>query len=411
MESTVTATMSSRRGWLLCWLLFFATALSFLDRQVLSVLAPAITAEFGLSNTAYSRVVFAFVLSYTAMFAVGGRLVDILGTRLGLTLSVGLWSIASAGHALAAGAWSLGVARFFLGVGEGACFPAATKGAVEWSKPERRALAIGIANGGSAFGAVLAPPLAAWGAASIGWRGTFVATGLIGLCWLAAWQSAFRGYRAPATRVARSNVGFSALLSRPEVRRLLLARFCFDPVFYFYMFWIPQYLARERSLSIGEIGSLMWIPFLVLGLTNIAAGRGSDLLVARGWSPRNARLALMFAAALLTPASWLASLAGTAALAVALMSVLMFAHGIWIANYITLIGDTVAPEELGTGVGLSGMTGGIAGMISSLVVGPVADHFSFTPVFLASAILYPAAWLVLVAGRRLPARVPAGGHA
>jgi MFS transporter, ACS family, hexuronate transporter len=411
MGATVTSTISSRRGWLLCWLLFFATALSFLDRQVLSVLAPAITAEFGLSNTAYSRVVFAFVLSYTVMFALGGRLMDILGTRLGLALSVGLWSIASAGHALAAGAWSLGVARFFLGVGEGACFPAATKGAVEWSKPERRALAIGIANGGSAFGAVLAPPLAAWGAAVIGWRGTFVATGAIGMCWLAAWQLAFRGYRAPAAKPAPAKVGFGSLLSRSEVRRLLFARFCFDPVFYFYMFWIPQYLSRERGLSIAEIGSLMWIPFLVLGLTNIAAGRGSDMLVARGWSPRNARLTLMFGAALLTPASWLASLAGTAVLAVALMAVLMFAHGIWIANFITLIGDTVAPEEVGTAVGLSGMSGGIAGMISSLLVGPVADHFSFTPVFLASAILYPAAWLVLVAGRRLPARVPAGGHA
>jgi MFS transporter, ACS family, hexuronate transporter len=283
---------------------------------------------------------------------------------------------------------------------------------VEWSRPQRRALAVGIANGGSAFGAVLAPPLAAWGSAVIGWRGTFVATGLIGLLWLLAWQLAFRGYRAAAAGVTRvkAKAGFGSLLARPEVRRLLVARFCFDPVFYFYMFWIPQYLNRERGLSVAEIGSLMWIPFLVLGLTNIAAGRGSDMLVGRGWTPRNARLTLMFAAALLTPASWLAALAGTPGLAVALMSVLMFAHGIWIANFITLIGDTVASDEVGTAVGLSGMSGGIAGMISSLVVGPVADHFSFTPVFLASAILYPAAWLVLVAGRRLPARVPAGGH-
>jgi len=125
----------------------------------------------------------------------------------------------------------------------------------------------------------------------------------------------------------------------------------------------------------------------------------SDLLVARGWPVRRSRLTLMLFAALLTPASWLAALAGTAALAIALMSVLMFAHGIWIANFITLIGDTVAPEETGTAVGLTGTSGGVAGMLSSLVVGPVADHFSFTPVFLASALLYPAAWLVLVARR------------
>jgi ACS family hexuronate transporter-like MFS transporter len=404
-------TIPSTRAWILCGLLFFATALSFLDRQVLSVLAPQITTEFGMSNSVYAMVVFAFVLSYTVMFALGGRLMDALGTKLGLMLSVGLWSLASAAHSLARGPWSLGVARFFLGVGEGACFPAATKGAVEWMPLERRALAVGFANGGSAFGAVLAPPLAVWWAASFGWRGAFVVTAVLGVSWLFFWQLAFRGIEAEASAASRSQVSFAALLSRREVRRLVLARFCFDPVFYFYMFWIPQYLARERGLSIAEIGSLTGIPFLVLGLTNIAAGRASDLLVTHGWPPQRSRLTLMLIAALLTPSSWLASLAATPALAIALMSVLMFAHGIWIANFITLIGDTVTSGEVGTAVGLTGTSGGIAGMISSLLVGSVADHFSFTPVFLVSALLYPAAWLVLVAGRRAPVQAPAGGHA
>jgi len=399
----------SPRVWVLCSLLFFATALSFLDRQVLSVLAPQITKEFGMSNSVYAKVIFAFVLSYTVMFALGGRLMDALGTRLGLALSVGLWSLASAAHSLATGPWSLAFARFFLGVGEGACFPAATKGAVEWVRPERRAFAVGFANGGSAFGAVLAPPLCAWWATSFGWHWTFVATAMLGLFWLLLWQLAFRGIDTTGLTASRNRVSFAALLSRREVRGLVLSRFCFDPVFYFYMFWIPQYLARERGLSIDEIGSLAWIPFMVLGLTNIAAGQASDLLVTRGWSPQRSRLTLMLIAALLTPASWLASKAATPMLAIALMSVLMFAHGIWIANYITFIGDTVATEEVGTAVGLTGTSGGIAGMISSLLVGPVADHFSFTPVFVVSALLYPTAWLVLAAGRRVPAQVPAGG--
>ena len=399
----------SWRPWLLCTMLFLATALSFLDRQVLSVLAPQITAEFGMSNSVYAKVVFAFVLSYTVMFALGGRLMDALGTRLGLALSVGLWSLASAAHALARGPRSLGFARFFLGVGEGACFPAATKGAVEWMPPERRAFAVGFANGGSAFGAVLAPPLSAWWATSFGWRGAFVATAVLGLSWLLAWQMAFRGAEIPGPAARRVQVSFAALLSRRDVRRLMVARFFFDPVFYFYMFWIPQYLARERGLSIVAIGSLMWIPFLVLGLTNIAAGRVSDLLVGCGWTPRRSRLTLMLIAALLTPSSWLASVAASPAPAIALMSVLMFAHGIWIANFITLVGDTVSQEEVGTSVGLTGTSGGIAGMISSLVIGPVADHFSFAPVFLASALLYPAAWLVLAAGRRTPVQAPDGG--
>ena len=364
-----------------------------------------------MSNSVYAKVVFAFVLSYTVMFALGGRLMDALGTRLGLALSVGLWSLASAAHSLATGPWSLGIARFFLGVGEGACFPAATKGAVGWVRPERRAFAVGFANGGSAFGAVLAPPLAAWLAALFGWRWTFVGTAMVGLSWLFFWQLAFRGIDVASSTVSRNQVSFAALLSRREVRGLVLARFCFDPVFYFYMFWIPQYLARERGLSINEIGSLAWIPFLVLGLTNIAAGQASDLLVAYGWPPRRSRLTLMLMAALLTPASWLASQAATTTLAIVLMSVLMLAHGIWIANYVTFIGDTVASEEVGTAVGLTGTSGGIAGMISSLLVGPVADHFSFTPMFVVSALLYPAAWLVLAVGHPAPAQVPAGGRA
>lgn len=404
--------MSPRRAWILVTLLFCSTALSFLDRQVLSVLAPELMSEFGMSNAAYSRVVFAFVLSYTVMFALGGRLTDTLGTRLGLALAVGVWSLASMAHALARGPWTLGISRFFLGVGEGPCFPAATKGALEWMPLEKRALAVGFANGGSAFGAVLAPPLTVWWAGLFGWRGAFIATAVLGLLWLAAWQLAFRGLPSEVASAPRqASPGFKAVLARPDVRRFMLARFFFDPVFYFYMFWIPQYLSRERGLSLLEIGNLAWIPFFALGVTNIAAGRVSDILVKRGYTPRRARMALMLAAALLTPASWFASTAGSAEAAIALMSVLMFAHGIWIANYMTLIGDTVDSAEVGTAVGLTGACGGIAGMLSSLLIGPVVDRVGFAPVFLASALLYPSAWLILAVGRRAATPVTAKGLA
>ncbi len=391
--------ISIRRAWILCGLLFVATALSFLDRQVLSVLAPQITAEFQMTNAVYSRVVFAFVLSYTVMFSLGGRLLDAVGTRLGLAISVLVWSLASGMHALVSGAAGLGAARFFLGVGEGACFPAVTKGAVEWMPAEQRAMAVGIANGGSAFGAVLAPPLTAWVATVFGWRSAFICTAVLGFLWLAAWFFACRGLPPHVTSTA-ARVSLFSMFKRPAMRRLLIARFLFDPVFYFYMFWIPQYLSRERGMSLAAIGALTWIPFFALGITNIAAGRISDGLVARGWTPHRARLRLMLIAALLTPASGLAALAGTPALAIGLMTVLMFAHGIWIANFITLIADTVEMPEIGTAVGLTGTCGGVAGMLSNLVVGPVVDHYSFTPVFLASAVVYPMAWLVLAARRR-----------
>ncbi len=383
--------------------------MSFLDRQVLSVLAPRLTAELHISNTEYSRVVFAFVLSYTAMFSLGGRLLDAVGTRVGLGVCVAVWSLASAAHSLATGVWSLVAARFVLGVGEGACFPAATRGAVEGMPESRRAMAVGLANGGSAFGAVLAPPLTAWWTDAFGWRATFVATALIGAAWLALWQLAFRGLNTPAPAAGRTGTSFSSLLRRPEMRRLMIARFFFDPVFYFYMFWIPQYLARERGMSLAEIGALTWIPFFALGVTNIAAGRLSDWLVAAGWSKRRARLTLMGAAAVLTPASWLASLASTPALVIGLMSVLMIAHGIWIANYITHIGDTVETSAVGTAVGLTGTAGGVAGMLSSLVTGSVVDSFGFAPLFLVTAVLYPVAWTILATSPQQPKR--AASHA
>ena len=190
------------------------------------------------------------------------------------------------------------------------------------------------------------------------------------------------------------------LLGRPEVRRLLAARFCFDPVFYFYMFWIPQYLSRERGMSLTQIGALMWIPFVALEIANIGAGQLSDSLANRGWERRRARMTLMLIAALLTPASFGASLAETPSLAIGLMAVLMFAHGIWITNFMTLVGETVASDEIATTVGLTGMCGGIAGMLSNLVIGPVVDKYSFGPIFLASAVVYPLAWLILRSGRR-----------
>ena len=390
--------LSPARSWLLCTLLFLSAALCFLDRQVLSVLAPQIIAEFGMSNTGYSRVVFAFVLSYTVMLVLGGRVLDALGTRRGLTLAVGFWSLASAAHAFVTGPLTLGVARFFLGAGEGPAIPGAIKGAVEWMDPKRRGLAIGLVTSGASLGSLIAPPLTVWTASHVGWRGAFAATAALGAIWLIAWLLAFRGLPATTTAAPaadRPSSSWRALLGRPEVRRLLAARFCFDPVFYFYMFWIPQYLSRERGMSLTQIGALIWIPFVALEIANLVAGQASDMCVARGWSRPRSRLTLMHVAALLTPASYFVALAGSTAFAIALMAVLMFAHGIWITNFMTLIGDTVESRDVATTVGLTGFCGGIAGMLSNLVIGPVVDNFSVTPIFLASAVVYPLAWLIL----------------
>jgi ACS family hexuronate transporter-like MFS transporter len=385
-----------RNAWLLCWLLFAATALSFLDRQVLSVLAPAITREFAMNNTAYSHVVLAFQLAYTVMFSVGGRLLDRLGTRLGLALSLGIWSMASAAHALVTGAWGLAGARLFLGFGEGACFPAATKGATEWFPPQSRSLAIGLANGGSALGAVIAPPLTAWLAMQFGWRGAFLATGMLGGVWLCAWLVASRGAGRQAPGTAPVPTPWSRLRGDRRLWRILAARFLFDPVFYFYMFWIPQYLARERNLSVAAIGGYFWIPFLVLGVSQVLSGGVADRIARTGRrTPLQAKILLLTIAALATPVSWFIGLVPNVQSAIAIISLLLFAHGIWITNYLGVLGDLFPANSIATVTGLTGTAGGIGAMLSSAVTGPVIDHFSFAPLFVACGILYPLALLLL----------------
>lgn len=391
--------------WWLCGLLFVATGLSFLDRQVLSVLAPEVTKQLGMSNKEYSYVTTAFLVSYAIMFLGGGRMMDVVGTRLGMTLSVGLWSLASALHAVAQNAFHLGCGRFLLGVGEGGCFPGVAKGVAEWFPPEKRALAIGFANGGSAFGAVLAPPLAVWLARHATWRGAFVATGLIGAAWVVAWWLLSRGIArgmvaateaGPAAAAQEPRPSFASLLRRPDVWGLAGMRFLFDPVFYFYMFWIPKYLNAERGASQQQIGDLTWIPFLALGISNAAGGWASDRLIRRGLAVLTARKTIMAVAALVTMVSSLTGWVKTLEMALAMMSLLMFAHGFWITNYVTLIGDRFPKSAVGTVMGFAGTVGALGGILANTATGTIVERYGYGPLWLASGLLYPLAFAVLM---------------
>jgi ACS family hexuronate transporter-like MFS transporter len=287
-------------------------------------------------------------------------------------------------------------------------------------------LAIGIAIGGSALGGVVAPPMTVWLVGLTGWRGAFLATGAIGAAWVALWcifyhapaASPFladdeRAAMQPPSAIDRDPQGDVArppsllsLLGRRDVWGLSLIRFLVDPVFYFYMFWIPKYLAQERGLSLAEIGRLTWIPFLALGVSNILGGWASDRLIAAGCSPGKARRVVMAAAALLTVSSSAAAFAGSAASAVAAMALLMFAHGFWITNYVTVISETFEENSVATVMGLSGMVGTVGGMLANTTIGWVADRYSFLPVWIASGCMYPLALLVLLLAVRTPGRRP-----
>ena len=365
------------------------------------MLAPTVTAELGMSNADYGRAVSAFTLAYCVMFAVGGRLIDRLGTRIGLGLSVAFWSLASALHATARTSSQLALFRFLLGVGEGACFPGVARGVLE-SFPERqRALAMGITTtGASAIGAVLAPPVIAWLALATGWRAAFLATGLLGALWTLSW---FPGYPTqptpptPGRSPDRSGPwAWGRLLRLRAVWGLVLTRFLLDPVFYIYMFWIPQYLHLERGASLSEIGRLAWIPFLTLGVSSCLGGALSDWLVRRGWPLVRARKVVMGTAALLTPVSILALWAPTSLMAVLLLGVLLLAHGFWMTNYMALTADLFPATTVASVVGLAGMAGGLAGFAANLGTGYVVDAVGFAPIFLGCGLLYPVGYGVIV---------------
>jgi len=262
----------SRLRWAMIALVFWATVINYLDRQALSVAAPVLRQEFGMTNVDYSRVVFSFMLAYTIANGISGAIIDRLGTRLGYALCIAWWSIAAVLHTLATGVWSLGAARFLLGLGEAGNWPAGVKVVAEWFPPKERALASGLFNSGSAFGAILAPPLVAWILLQFGWKTAFLAVGLTGFLWLLIWWPVYRTPALPATQQKPVTPAPWILFRQRFVWAFTLSKVFIDPVWYFYIFWFPEYLKNARGFDMASIGKYGWIPFLVAGCGNLLGG-------------------------------------------------------------------------------------------------------------------------------------------
>lgn len=395
--------MSPKIRWFILFMLFIATGLNFLDRQVLSMTIIKIQEELNISDVQYGMVNTAFLVSYALMFTVGGRLIDKIGGKLGLALSVGVWSIASALHGFMNNFGQLMAYRFLLGVGEGGCFPGAAKTVYEWFGKKERALANGIAIGGSAIGAVVAPPLTILIAGQYGWRWAFILPGLFGLVWVLVWAMTSwkkaRAHQDPITEEPSSQkpgIPLMKILRNRYAFTFILIRFLLDPVFYFLMFWVPKYLNEERGLSFERVGELFWIPFLALGLSNIAGGWFSDKLIAKNMSINAARKWVMGLAALITLVAPLISWVSSVELAIGLMALFMLAHGFWITNYITAISDVFGRYATSTVVGLSGTAGAISGMIINPFIGYIIANYSYNPLWIVSGVMYPLAFLILM---------------
>jgi ACS family hexuronate transporter-like MFS transporter len=396
--------------WYIAGILCLATALNYLDRQTLALLATTLEKELGITTVQYSEMTAAFLASYTIMYAVSGRLVDRMGTKRGLSVFVTAWSGANALHALARTAREFTICRFFLGAAEPASFPASMRAVSAWFPMRERALAVGIFNGGTAIGYGLAAPLVAWTTLEFGWRYSFVAGGILGLVWVVFWQIFYREPRQhprlSAEELALIEEGaVEEAPPRPvpirQIFRLretwgcILARMITDQLSYFFLFWIPKFLEQERGFDLRAIGRYYWIPSVALALGNVAGGAVPRWLIARGWSLDRARKTVMGLASCLIPAAFIAiTRVPSPAWAITLISVAMFSHGAW-AN-ITLPAEIFPKHVVGSVTGFGGAFGSGLGAIIMLVIGRMLVSVSFTPIFLIYSMAPVAAYLLVL---------------
>jgi ACS family hexuronate transporter-like MFS transporter len=340
-----------------------------------------------MSNVDYSRVVFAFMLAYTIMNGVSGPLIDRLGTRLGYGLCIAWWSIAAMLHALSRGALSLGVYRFLLGMGEAGNWPGAVKVVAEWFPERERALAAGLFNSGSAVGAILAPPIVAFLLLKWGWQSAFLFVGMAGLAWLAFWSRLYRTPAAPVGEASVPLVPVGVLLRSRFVWTFTISKIFMDPVWYFYIFWFPEYLKRVRNFDLAAIGKFAWIPFLVAGFGNLLGGWLSGFLLQRGVSVTIARKSAVTFFAILMTSAIPAVLVREAWLSIALVSVAMLGYTGSLANMLTFPADVFPGNAVASVFGLASMGAGFGGMVFTLITGWVVDRYSYTPVFIGFGIL------------------------
>lgn len=403
------ATRIPHLRWGIAALLFLSTVINYVDRQALSVLAPVITRELGISDLEYSRVLTAFLAAYTVMYVGSGFLVDRWGARLALSVFIVWWSLANAAHALVVGVWSLGVLRFLLGLGESGNFMAAFRVVSEWYPARERAFVHGLIQGGAAIGAIITPPAVTWIYSLYGWRPAFAITGALGFVWLLLWLLLYHAPdrhpritdaeralvpAAPPPAARASGGSWRQLARHPQLWGLMFARFVSDPVWWFYLFWLPKYLVEQRGFTMVEMGMLAWIPYLSADLGALFGGWWSGRLVARGKPVLPARLAVMLPCALLMPVSLAIHHAPSRALTIALICTVTFAHMAWKTNQNTLTNDLVPAHLVGATSGLLAFGTGLGGTLFVWLTGHVVQGFGYAAIFVVMGLLHPVSYLI-----------------
>jgi ACS family hexuronate transporter-like MFS transporter len=421
---TDSATIGARIGyyrWVICALLFFAATINYIDRQVIGILKPTLQTEIGWTEIEYSWIVFAFQAAYAIGLLVVGGLMDKFGTRKGFSLAIIFWSIAAMGHALARSVMGFSVARFFLGLGEAGNFPASIKTVAEWFPKKERAFATGIFNSGTNIGALVTPLLVPWITLTWGWRWAFILTGAIGFLWLIFWLVF---YRKPEEHPKLSKAELAYIQSDPpeptvkipwlkllphrQTWAFALGKFLTDPIWWVYLFWLPDFLNKRHGLSLKDFGLPLVVIYLIADIGSIGGGWLSSALIKRGWSINRGRKTAMLICAICVVPIVFASQTSNLWVAVTLIGLAAAAHQGWSANIFTIASDTFPRQAVGSVVGIGGMAGAVGGMLIARLVGEILERTgSYVPIFIMAGSAYLVALLVihLLAPRLEPANL------
>jgi ACS family hexuronate transporter-like MFS transporter len=412
----------SNYRWTVCALIFFATTVNYLDRQVIGILKPLLESDLGIGEKDYSHIIMAFQLLYGVGMVIAGKLIDKFGTKIGYGVSVILWSIAAMGHALAKGVWGFGFWRGFLGISEAGNFPAAIKSVAEWFPKKERALATGIFNSGTNVGAIIAPLAIPAMVVAWGWQSAFIITGAIGFIWVVLW---FIFYEVPEKHKkvstgelayihsdvdeqaeTKEKVPWLKLLQYRQTWLFFIGKGLTDPIWWFYLFWIPGWLSTVRGagLDVKSFGLPLAFIYSMTTVGSIGGGWVSGYMIKRGMSPFKARKYTMLIFALLViPIVFAQSPSIGNWGAVCLIALAASSHQAWSANIFTTVSDAFPKKAVSSVTGIGGMAGAVGGAFISYIAGGILEHFKelghietgYVVMFAIAGSAYMLAWIIM----------------
>lgn len=379
--------------WLIVVLLFFATTINYLDRQIIGLLKPLLEKEFNWSETNFARIVMAFTAAYAVGLLISGGIIDRIGTKVGYAVAIIVWSVAGMFHALARSVFGFSVARIGLGIGEAGNFPAAVKAVAEWFPSKERGLATGIFNSGTSVGVVLALLIVPWILTNYGWQEVFWITGALGFVWLLFWiifydipskqkrlsQEEYdyivKGQEQTSSANEGRSIKWQRLFTFPQTWAYITGKGLIDPIYWFFLFWLPSYFSSTFSLDLKRPSFELMVIYAATTVGSIGGGYFSSLLVRRGWPTLKARKVSLLIFAILEISIILAQFASSAWVAVALISLAVAVHQAWASNVFTMASDMFPKEAVGSVVGIGGMAGAIGGILFPMLVGSLLDTY------------------------------------